>query len=278
MSGNILTPGVGVPYHLPHAAGTSIADILSATTLGIMPGDFLLWDGTGVIPASSYAWDTSLANTQLKAGPKFVGIAAGRVTGTSAAGTILVQRSGVIVANCASASFAKGDYVTFAQQSGSALERQKVVATTKATAAIGIVLRPQTSVTQVEFQMLEKGVEAREETISFYFPLTSTAGDIVKARPFGKRVKLKKCEFVTATAITSADMTISFEKNDVAFTAGQTVVVATSGSTIGKVLPLDFNQALPENAFEPDDILDIATDGGGDAGAGTILLTYAVIL
>lgn len=118
-----------------------------------------------VLPASSLAWNSSLAQTQTDFALRFVGVADEAYSGTTYTGEgpseyglqrgeIMVLEDGVFEDDCASATFRCGTLVGPAKQSGNALEANKVVQTGTEVTSIGRVWQAKhTADTTVKFSI-----------------------------------------------------------------------------------------------------------------------------
>lgn len=124
-----------------------------ASAVAIEIGD-LIYAASGLPrPASALAWDTSLAVTQEAFHDAFLGVA-GQQSRVGDDDAIRYATSGVFEFDCASASFAVGDLVGPAKQSGNALESQKVVAVATPNLAIGRVAEVATNATKVLVEIM----------------------------------------------------------------------------------------------------------------------------
>ena len=102
--------------------------------------------------AADTTWDTNIATTQEAFHDVFLGVAEQR----SRAGDtdpIRVATSGVFEFDCASATFAVGDLVGTAKQTGNGIESQKVVAVATPSLAIGRVVEAGASITKVKVEI-----------------------------------------------------------------------------------------------------------------------------
>lgn len=110
---------------------------------------------TGALEMTQYAF----VGTELA--PQFLGLShetkaanVARPYGGSEDNQLQVNVSGTFPSTCASATFAVGDYVGPAKQSGNLLESQKLVAVCHPSLAIGRVIEVGSSVTTVKFEVL----------------------------------------------------------------------------------------------------------------------------
>lgn len=121
-------------------------------------------DDNRVKPASSLAWNSTLATTQADFALRFVGVADESYDGTAFTttpsayglqrGEIMILEDGVFEDDCASATFRCGTLIGPAKQSGNALEANKVVQTLTEVASIGRVWQAQhTAGTTVKFSI-----------------------------------------------------------------------------------------------------------------------------
>lgn len=144
--------GDPVPKVVPIATAQAVAD-----------GDIVGMAAGTMVRAEDTAWNTDLATTQTAFALLFLGtsmqdkvVGTARVYGNSEDNRIGVSVGGVWEFDCASASFAVGDLVGPAKQSGNLLESQKVVAVATEALAIGRVERAVTSGVRVRVQLLSK--------------------------------------------------------------------------------------------------------------------------
>lgn len=115
---------------------------IAAASTAIEVGDMLWYDATNncCAPASSLAWNNTLAATQADFHNAYLGVALdARLASTTTAGNILVATKGVYQGDCAALSAATDLGTPFgpAKASGNALENQKVVEVANNTLAIG---------------------------------------------------------------------------------------------------------------------------------------------
>lgn len=112
-----------------------------------------------VYPASSRKWNTDLATTQGDFHLEFLGVAAQAYSAANPNaygvkdGKIRVDTDGVFEFDCASASFAVGDLVGPAKDSGNDLMDQKVVAVATESLAVGRVVEATSSQTTVKVRI-----------------------------------------------------------------------------------------------------------------------------
>lgn len=132
-----------------------------ATGQAVDVGDLSGLDAGTLVRAEDTTWDTNLATTQTAFVAKFLGVsgqkkAAGtaRIFGNSSDNICRVDSAGIYEFSCASATFAVGDLVGPAKQSGNALESQKVVAVAYEHLAIGRVVEAGASITKVKVRLL----------------------------------------------------------------------------------------------------------------------------
>lgn len=136
-----------------------IAPVLTAQAVAV--GDLVGLSAGNVVRAEDQTWNTDLATTQSDFAATFLGVsgqkkvaATARVYGNSEDNKIRIDAEGIYEFDCASATFAVGDLVGPAKQTGNALESQKVVAVATEARAIGRVAEAGTSVTTVKVQIL----------------------------------------------------------------------------------------------------------------------------
>jgi hypothetical protein len=146
-----------------------IAPVLTAQ--GVAGGDVVGLSSGNVVRAEDTTWNTDLATTQSDFVLLFLGVsgqrktaAVARVDGNGADNVIRVDADGVWEFDCASASFAVGDLVGMAKQTGNALESQKVVAVATEARAIGRVAEKGTSVTRVKVKLLSVKMPAGRQS------------------------------------------------------------------------------------------------------------------
>lgn len=142
---------------------SSPAIVTIATNQAVEVGDIVAMTSGTLTRAEDEAWDTNLATTQEAFVAKFLGISAQKKAagatkpyGNSVDNRTRADSEGVFEFDCASASFAVGDYVGPAKQSGDALESQKVVAVATEARAIGRVMEATSSSTRVKVRILSK--------------------------------------------------------------------------------------------------------------------------
>jgi hypothetical protein len=132
-----------------------------ATAKATADGNIVGLSSGTLVNASDTTWNTNIATTQTDFRLLFLGIsmqdkaaAVARVYGNSEDNRIGVSTGGVWEFDCASATFAVGDFVGPAKQTGDLLEDQKVVAVASQALAIGQVERAVTSGTRVRVRIL----------------------------------------------------------------------------------------------------------------------------
>lgn len=136
-----------------------IAPVLTAQAVEV--GDIVGLSSGNVVRAEDTAWNTDLNTTQSDFAALFLGISGQRKVATVARvdangqdNAIRVDTGGIYETDCASATFAVGDLVGPAKQTGNLLESQKVVAVATEARAIGRVVEKGTSVTKVKWRVL----------------------------------------------------------------------------------------------------------------------------
>lgn len=114
----------------------------AASATVIAPGDLIATAASTSVPApaSAETWVTDLATTQTNFVAKFLGVSVDR-SRNGDTDPVVCATSGVFEFDCDSATFAIGDLVGPAKQSGNALENQKVAAVASAARAIGRVIK-----------------------------------------------------------------------------------------------------------------------------------------
>ena len=146
-----------------------IAPVQTAQAVAL--GDLVGLDTGNVVRAEDETWDTDLATTQTNFVEKFLGVSAqrktanvARVDGNGEDNVIRVATGSVYEFDCASATFAIGDLVGPAKQTGNALESQKVVSVATEPLAIGRVAEAGTSVTRVKVRLLSVAYPAARQS------------------------------------------------------------------------------------------------------------------
>jgi hypothetical protein len=146
-----------------------IAPVLTAQAVAI--GDLVGLSSGNVVRAEDTTWDTNLATTQAAFVLLFLGVSAqkkiaatARVVGNPEDNKIRIDAGGVFEFDCASATFAVGDLVGPAKQSGNALESQKVAAAGSESVAIGRVVEAGASITKVKVQLLSVKLPAARQS------------------------------------------------------------------------------------------------------------------
>ena len=139
--------------------GTSPIFSPVATATAIALGDLTAQVSGNAVAAGSFTWTTDLATTQTNFAAAFLGVAASRkdanvarVHGYSTDNTLRTVQ-GIWEFDCASASFAVGDLVGPAKQTGNLLEPQKVVSVATVALSIGRVVEATSSATRVRVEI-----------------------------------------------------------------------------------------------------------------------------
>lgn len=129
--------------------------VASASVINI--GELVFEDsGASDVPkaAADITWNTNIGTTQEDFHDQFKGVAAQR-SRSGDTDPIRVNTTGVHIFNCASATFAAGDLVGPAKDTGNALLSDTVVAVATANLAIGRVTKHYTSnTTRVEVEIV----------------------------------------------------------------------------------------------------------------------------
>ena len=181
-----------------------------ATAQAVTRGDMVGLSSDTLVRAEDETWTTDLATTQRLFASKFLGVSeqtknatdAG-VFGNGSDNTCLVHLCGIYEFDCASASFAVGDLVGPAKQTGNALESQKVVAVASEDLAIGRVFRSVTSATKVLVKVFSRLMpEARSPDLMV---LPNTAQSLSGAGAINVTSYLTKWTTTGADAGTLAD-------------------------------------------------------------------------
>lgn len=155
-------------YYKRGATDPVVAPVLTAQAVEV--GDLVGLSSGNVVRAEDTTWDTNLATTQTAFANAFLGVSGqrkvatvARVIGNGTDNRIRVATGGIYEFDCASASFAVGDLVGPAKQSGNALESQKVASVASEAYAIGRVVEATSSATKVLVRLLSKlGPAARQ--------------------------------------------------------------------------------------------------------------------
>jgi hypothetical protein len=150
---------MAVSQYLYGTINPVVAPVLTAQAVAV--GDIVGLSSGNVVRASDETWDTNLATTQTAFVTRFLGVSGqqkdatvARVFGNSSDNLIRIDCSGIFEFDCASATFAIGDLVGCAKQTGNLLEAQKVVAVASEALAIGRVVEAGASITRVKIQLL----------------------------------------------------------------------------------------------------------------------------
>lgn len=150
---------------------TAPAIVTVATAKAVATGDLVGMSGGTLVRAEDTAWDTNLATTQTAFAALFLGVSAqrkdanvARVPGNSEDNVIRVDTTGVFEYDCASASFAVGDLVGPAKDTGNALLSNKVVSVASEAYAIGRVWEATSSATRVKVKILSKLLPAARQS------------------------------------------------------------------------------------------------------------------
>lgn len=125
-------------------------------------GSIIMVDSYGVGRTPPTAVNSgALEITQYNFAQKFAGLShqtkaasTARVYGASEDNKLIVHTGGCFQGDCASATFAAGDYLGPAKQSGNALESQKLVAVAGEALAVAQVIEAGSSITTVKFELL----------------------------------------------------------------------------------------------------------------------------
>lgn len=134
---------------------------------------FITGYGVGQTPPATTVTSAALDVTQYNFVSKFVGpvmqskssSTVARVFGNSEDNRIIAATSGIWEYDCASATFAVGDYVGPAKDTGNALLDNKVVAVDGAAKAIGRVVEAGTSITRVKVKVFSKMLNLERTSI-----------------------------------------------------------------------------------------------------------------
>ena len=133
-----------------------------ATGTAIDVGDFVYLNGSGeAVSAADFPW-SGLTNTQYGFAASDIGhcmqakiASTAQIYGNSTANQIVISTSGVFEADCASTTWALGDFVGLAQDGANlALAPQKVAKVANASRAIGVCTKAGSSLTRCQFRLL----------------------------------------------------------------------------------------------------------------------------
>lgn len=145
-----------------------IAPVLTPQVVDV--GDIVGLSSGNVVRASDTTWNTNIATTQAAFAPTFLGVSAqrkdaniARIHGNSTDNVIRVDTSGIFEFDCASATFAVGDFVGPAKQTGDFMENQKVAAVATESLAIGRVAKAGASITKVLVELLSVKMPAARQ-------------------------------------------------------------------------------------------------------------------
>lgn len=247
-----------------------VVPVLTAQAVAV--GDLVGLSSGNAVRAEDETWVSSLAVTQANFVKKFLGTSlqrkdanVARVPANSADNRIRVDPAGTFEFDCASATFAVGDLVGPAKQSGNALESQKVVAVADESLAVGRVAEAGTSVTRVKVKLLSTLVpQARQLSLG-------TAGSGAGA--------------AAGTNVTAAENGDSLVHQTVLTLAATPVTVAnTTGASFGSQKLYDFPEGrilvLGTTAYFSEISWagqDIGTGGSGDYSLGTTATSDATL-
>lgn len=141
-----------------------------ATAKAVAIGDMVGMSGGTLVKSSDTTWDTNLATTQTAFGTVYLGVAVqrkdanvARVHGNSEDNRIRVATRGIFEFDTASASYAVGDLVGPAKQTGNYIEDQKVAAVASEAYAIGRVVEATSSSTKVLVELLSNILPAAQQ-------------------------------------------------------------------------------------------------------------------
>lgn len=142
-----------------------------ATAQAVAIGDLVAIINGTMVRGQDVAWDTNLATTQAAFVNGFVGYSncakpanVARVVGHPKDNEVLVITDGVINLPCVPATYAVGDLVGLAKQTGNALESQKVVGVATEATAIGRCRSAGTGLTSIDVQLLSKLMPAARQS------------------------------------------------------------------------------------------------------------------
>lgn len=275
------------PLHVPTPAGTDNVDVVTAARVGMRDGD-LLWydDANGVCKsANAFTWDTNIATTRKKFAALFAGVLSGAVDKHNVVGTRLRLYGGLYRAPCTATTWAVGNLVGAAQQSGAnALHWCNVAKVTDPREAFGVCMEAGTSATTVRFRLFPHRVGDRtiQERINV---INLPCGDVVgggNAASWipGKPVALITAKYIALTAESTGARAIGFKKNSTALDDGAetptAITITVSNPTaagVERALSAEFRPAEAVHQFGPTDTLNITDDGGG-ASQGLVQVTY----
>lgn len=134
-----------------------------ATGTAINVGDFVYINGSGqAVSAANFPWSGSLTNAQGGFAAADIGhcmqakiASTAQIYGNSTANEIVISTCGVFEADCASTTWALGDFVGLAQDGANlALAPQKVAKVASSSLAIGVCTKAGSSLTRCQFRLL----------------------------------------------------------------------------------------------------------------------------
>lgn len=238
----------------------------SATVIEV--GDMVYQEVDDVRPASDTTYLASLDLTQRSLRGKFVGIA---LTASASGETDPVQVAGrgTFEMDCAAGQFEIGDGVSADDNAGAtALLDQTVIAAGANGTPIGIVARRYSADTTrvlVEFDTLLGMALAPMQIVHLgYFAGLGTADELVTSRTFPWPFKLVALQARVATLIGTGDEVFTVDKNT---TALDDTITVPGASAIGVIVTQTISDATGDDFFDANDVMDVATAGGSDAGA-----------
>jgi hypothetical protein len=153
-------PGLYWCIYVEDAAGSGVYKLWGTSHTGsiVMVDSY----GLGRVPPSAVL-SGATEISQYNFAQKFMGLAhqtkaanAVRCYGSSEDNKLIVHPGGCFLADCASATFAVGDAVGPAKQSGNALESQKLVGVADISLGVGYCIEAGTSITTVKFEVVSK--------------------------------------------------------------------------------------------------------------------------
>lgn len=161
---------IGLAVYVETAAASGVYKLYTVTQ-----GQQIAITGYGIgrVPPTAVL-TAETAVTQYSFCQKFAGVSnqrkvtlLARIFGNSEDNLIMVARGGVVEFDCVSASFAAGDFVGPAKDTGNTLLNQTVVAVPHPALAVGRVVRRYTSVTKVEVEILSAKKPVHQNVVAY---------------------------------------------------------------------------------------------------------------
>lgn len=248
----------------------------------IQIGDNLFYDTDDVKPFADATYG-SLAVAQALSAGLYAGVANQAHAAAGLAGNLTVLTAGVFQFTCASATFEVGDLVGADDNAGpTALVNQQVIQVYDARKAIGrVVERVGSAAEAVKVEIYPRlqgpAIGQRTETITFglFGDIIKTAQNVVTDYKFNQRVKIINVRYISAVVIAATDVIFTLKNGSDSL--DDTLTVATAADAVGMVTSQAIVDANAYDYFDPDDALDIVSNGGCTGGDGQILVEYVVL-